>query len=98
MEGFFSSLFPMPPKAAANKPILVHDFHNSFSRVLFCGIESNLVLFEMLMYSVIQACTQSTALAASITYAVTLVVRWLKKRFAENNIARKSLVDPHFLL
>ncbi|KAK9819713.1 hypothetical protein WJX72_001576 [[Myrmecia] bisecta] len=91
-------IMQMPPEIANTKPAFVHDFHNSFDAVLFYGCEAELLLFDILLFAVIDMSSQNTTLAASLTYLVWVVVKWIREKVGQNNISRKTMVDSHFLV
>jgi hypothetical protein len=93
---YWQRLFRMPPAAAAT--LLQHDFHNSFASVLFFGQELRLFVFEALLFSSLHMTLGNAATSGFITLIVQQVVVWVRQHWGENNLARKTLVDRHFLI
>lgn len=95
---YWQRLFCMPPAAAATTTLLQHDFHNSFASTLFFGQELRLFVYEALLFSSLHMSMGNAAAAGFITLIVQQVVVWVRQHWGENNLARKTLVDRHFLI
>lgn len=97
-SSFFFRVFGTPPESSLQKTVLVHDHHNSFSFVLFYGQELRLFTFEMLLFCVLDTRLGSPGLAAGVAYALVILIRFIRARWGEVNLAAKTLVDQHFLV
>lgn len=95
---YWQRLFRMPPAAAATTTLLQHDFHNSFASTLLFGQEPRLYVFEALLFSSLHMTLGNAASAGFITLLVQQAVVWVRQHFGQNNLARKTLVDSHFLI
>eukprot|EP00899_Mesostigma_viride_P010701 jgi/Mesvir1/19632/Mv09918-RA.1 len=96
---FFSSLFSVPPDMfQLRQPIFYHDFKHRFSNVLFYGKEVQLLLFNIIIFGIVDCFLKNTGAAVLITYVVEEVIKYLRHQMGENNISKKSLVDGKFLI
>lgn len=98
ISSYWQRLLRLPPAAAASMTLLQHDFHNSFSSTLFFGQELRLYVFEALLFSSLHMSLGNAAAAGFITLIVQQVLVWVRQHFGQNNLARKTLVDSHFLI
>ena len=99
---FTDRLLNMPPETVSMmqgaSPVFYHDFRNAFSRVLFYGIEFQLLVFDILVFCALDAETGSFAVAAFLTWIIGSFVDYVRASFGEANISRKSLIDERFLI
>jgi meckelin len=99
---FTDRLLNLPPESVSSmqgaSPVFFHDFRNAFSRVLFYGIEYQLLVFDILMFTAFDAETGSFASAAFLTWLIGSLVDFARATLGEANISRKSLIDNRFLI
>ncbi|XP_028665660.1 meckelin-like [Erpetoichthys calabaricus] len=69
-----------------------------FSNVLCYGNELTLLLFDLLLFCVIDLGTQNFVLAAIITFLVQQVIEILRYYLGRRNLSAKTLVDNCFLI
>ncbi|XP_041123884.1 meckelin-like isoform X2 [Polyodon spathula] len=69
-----------------------------FSNVLYYGNELVLLLFDTLLFCIIDLGTQDIVLATILTYLVQQLLEMLRYYIARNNLAKKTLVDQCFLI
>eukprot|EP00939_MAST-03C_sp_MAST-3C-sp1_P000330 g330.t1 len=67
-----------------------------FESVLFMGVETDLVLFNMLNFCVWYFATGNYVASALLTYVFYGIVRFARDYFGRYNIAHKSLLDERF--
>lgn len=67
------------------------------SEVMFSGVEYDLLLFDILVYSLIDLAGNSM-LSVVITYLVDLFICKIRQHYGQKNISQKNLVDERFLL
>ena len=99
---FTNRLINMPPESVSSmqgaSPIFYHDLQMSFQRTLFYGIETQLFIFDVLVFTALDKALNSFALAAFITWAIGATVDHIRSQFGSANISRKSLIDERFLI
>ncbi|RXM31158.1 Meckelin [Acipenser ruthenus] len=69
-----------------------------FSNVLYYGNELVLLLFDTLLFCIIDLGTQNIVLATILTYLVQQLLEMLRYYIARNNLTKKTLVDQCFLI
>ncbi|MGH0122332.1 UNVERIFIED_CONTAM: hypothetical protein FKN15_055092 [Acipenser sinensis] len=69
-----------------------------FSSVLYYGNELVLLLFDTLLFCIIDLGTQNIVLATVLTYLVQQLLEMLRYYIARNNLTKKTLVDQCFLI
>ncbi|NXI58330.1 MKS3 protein, partial [Chloroceryle aenea] len=80
------------------KSIFYNDEGHSFSEVLYYGSETTLLIFDILVFSVVDLASQSFVLAAILTYLQQEVFRFIRNTLGQKNLASKTLVDERFLI
>ncbi|KAJ8252692.1 hypothetical protein COCON_G00220040 [Conger conger] len=70
----------------------------SFTNVLYFSNELTLLLFDTLLFCVIDLGSQDLVLAAVLTYAVQQVLHSLRCSLSRRNVSEKTLVDRCFLI
>ena len=99
---FMDKFTDMPPESVSMmqgaSPIFYHDFKMAFTRVLFYGIEWQLLIFDVLVFTAIDMEVTSFAIAAFCTWVVGMGVDVIRSTWGEINISRKSLIDQRFLI
>jgi meckelin len=92
----------MPPESVSSmqgaSPIFYHDLQMSFVRTLWYGAETQLFIFDVLVFCAVDKALDSFALAAFITWIVGACVDRARAAFGSANISRKSLIDERFLI
>ncbi|XP_071823603.1 meckelin-like isoform X2 [Apostichopus japonicus] len=81
-----------------DKGFLFNDDGHSFDQALFFGHESTLLLFELLLFCVVDLIFQNYLLAGIVTYIISIVLSMLRSSFGRYNLAKKTLVDERFLI
>jgi len=90
------------PPETSDKSILTGDDKGLFTSVLFLGVEVDLMLFNILTWSVVDLWVgddtgNNPALAAFITYLSDRLVRYVRGHFGRENLHTKTFVDERFL-
>lgn len=85
------------PGGAGRVTYMMTDKAYRFERVMFRGIELDLLIWDILVYCVTDYSLQSPTIAAAVTYVVALALAWLRTHFGQRNIAFKTLIDERFL-
>lgn len=65
---------------------------------MLAGREYDLVLFNVITYGVFDMAYTNTFVAIFFTYSFDVLVRVIRAELAVGNIARKTFIDPRFLL
>merc|ERR1711991_280606 len=96
---FWEKLLRQPPALAiSNQPsVFQPDRDFQYCRLLFLGRETDLLLFNILTYSVVDLWFNSTAASILITYLLNLAITWFRQALGQANIAKKTLIDERFL-
>ena len=99
---FFDRILNMPPESVSMmqgaSPVFYHDFQMNFQKVMFYGIELQLMIFDLLVFTALDKEFNSFAIAAFLTWLVGIFVDHFRQSFGETNISRKSLIDGRFLI
>jgi len=84
---FMERIMSMPPESLAthsgSQPIFYHDFSNTFSSVLYYGIEAQLLIFELLVFTAVDAEMKSFAIATFITWLAGCTISYVRSVFGE---------------
>ncbi|XP_076112599.1 meckelin-like [Mytilus galloprovincialis] len=83
---------------ASEKGIFYNDDGHSFDRALFYGNESALVVFDTLLFCIIDLIFQNFVLAGVLTYLITELIAMARDSGGRMNLAKKTLVDQRFLI
>ncbi|XP_032649664.2 meckelin-like [Chelonoidis abingdonii] len=94
LERFMDMEFQEP----VDMSILYKDASALFSRTLFYNNELALLVFNTLLFSVVDLGTQDFLLAAIITFVVQKLVKMLQHALGRTNLAAKTLVEKQFLI
>ena len=85
----------LPPP---DKAIFYNDDGRSFNSVLFYGNEWTLMLFDLLVFAVMDLASKDFVFAGIFTYLVTKFLTILRDNLGRKNLTRKTLVDERFLI
>ncbi|ESO89760.1 hypothetical protein LOTGIDRAFT_192673 [Lottia gigantea] len=78
--------------------VLYNDNGHSFDQVLFYGNELTLILFDILMFCMVDYAAQDFVLAGVLTYLVSELITMARTIGGKKNLASKTLVDDRFLI
>ncbi|CAL1292605.1 unnamed protein product [Larinioides sclopetarius] len=81
----------------ADRGYFYNDDGRSFSAVLFYGNESILLLFDLLLFSIIDIASSDYILAMILTFGIAKIIQGLRRNAGRRNLVRKALVDERFL-
>lgn len=81
-----------------DRSFFYNDERMLFSNVLYYGHELVLLLFDALLFSVVDLGTQDFVLAAIITYLLQKILETVREAISRRNLATKTLVDERFLI
>ncbi|GFW13235.1 hypothetical protein TNCV_4121341 [Trichonephila clavipes] len=81
----------------ADRGYFYNDDGRSFSSVLFYGNESILLLFDVLLFSVIDIASSDYVLSMILTFVTAKAIQGLRRSAGRRNLVRKALVDERFL-
>ena len=96
---YFQMLTRLPPIAANEDSVFVHDYFNSWTNTILIGNDLRMYTYEALFFCTVDCLAiNNVATTAFITFIVSRFLTWLRKRMGANNLASKTLVDPHFLI
>jgi len=91
-------IFDVPPDTALTaQSILSPARLNAFGNVLFLGCEYDLLLFDILVYSLVDL-AQNTTISILVTFLVGKIVSIVRSWWGKKNLSRKTLVDSRFLI
>ncbi|XP_069822408.1 meckelin-like isoform X2 [Dendropsophus ebraccatus] len=80
------------------KSLFYNDDRYHFSRTLFYSNELVLLLFDTLLFCVIDLGIQNFVLATIITFLVQMFVKILRSEIGKKNLSRQTLVEENFLI
>ncbi|XP_076448752.1 meckelin-like [Babylonia areolata] len=83
---------------ATDKGIFYKDNGHSFDQVLFYGNEMSLMLFDILLFCMVDLIWQNYVLDGVIVFLITSLVTIIRDTAGRKNLARKTLVDERFLI
>ncbi|GFT73874.1 hypothetical protein NPIL_460851 [Nephila pilipes] len=81
----------------ADRGYFYNDDGRSFSSVLFYGNESILLLFDVLLFSMIDIASNDYVLSMILTFVIAKAIQGLRRSAGRRNLVRKALVDERFL-
>ncbi|GCB74576.1 hypothetical protein scyTo_0003667 [Scyliorhinus torazame] len=81
-----------------DRSFFYNDDRTLFSNVLYYGHELVLLLFDTLLFAVVDLGAQDFVLAAIITYLVQKILQLIRTAISRRNLATKTLVDERFLI
>lgn len=70
----------------------------AFTSVIFYGNEWSLLLFDMLLFAIVDLIAQNYVLAAVITYIIGWGLQCVRDFLGKGNLGRKTLIDNRFLI
>ncbi|OQR98550.1 transmembrane protein [Achlya hypogyna] len=89
----------IPPDMGSGKTsLLVPDVSSQFTSVLFLGLETDLMLWNILVFSVSDLWWGNHAISALCTFIAEGAMVRLRQHLGERNVARRTLVDDRFLV
>ncbi|XP_069494812.1 meckelin-like isoform X2 [Ambystoma mexicanum] len=95
---FLERIMGMEFQQPIERSILYNDDRGLFSKVLFYGNELVLLLFDILLFSVVDLGAQNFVLAAIITYIVQKLVVILRATVGRKNLSKQTMVEEQFLI
>ena len=91
-------ILDMELQAPLDKGIFFNDDSKSFTTALLYGVEWSLLLFDLLLFAVIDMAATNYILAAVITYFGDVLIVAVRDTLGKKNLARKTLVHERFLI
>ncbi|XP_077144952.1 meckelin-like [Ranitomeya variabilis] len=95
---FLESVLDVEFQQPIDKSILYTDDRFRFSRTLFYSNELVLLLFDTLLFCVIDLGTQNFVLATIITFVVQTFVKILRSEIGRKNLSMQTMVEENFLI
>ncbi|XP_073411007.1 meckelin-like isoform X3 [Dendrobates tinctorius] len=95
---FLESVLDVEFQQPIDKSILYADDRFHFSRTLFYSNELVLLLFDTLLFCVIDLGTQNFVLATIITFVVQTFVKILRSEIGKKNLSMQTMVEENFLI
>ncbi|CAH2324113.1 meckelin-like isoform X1 [Pelobates cultripes] len=95
---FLESIADIEFQQPIEKSFFYTDDRSRFSRTLFYGNELTLLLFDTLLFCIVDLGTQNFVLATIITFAVQMIVRLLRLYFGKKNLSTQTMVEEIFLI
>ena len=91
-------ILDMELQAPLDKGIFFNDDSKSFTTALLYGVEWSLLLFDLLLFAVIDMAATNYILAAVVTYFGDVLIVAVRDTLGKKNLARKTLVHERFLI
>ncbi|XP_040265597.1 meckelin-like [Bufo bufo] len=95
---FLESVLDLEFQQPIDKSIFYNDERLRFGRALFYGNELVLLLFDTLLFCVIDLGTQNFVLATIITFVVQMLVKFLRSEIGKKNLSMQTMVEENFLI
>ncbi|XP_067853617.1 meckelin-like [Heptranchias perlo] len=95
---FLERILDFEFQRSEDRSFFYNDDRTLFSNALYYGHELVLLLFDILIFSVVDLGTQDFVLAAIITYLVQKILELIREAISRRNLATKTLVDERFLI
>uniref|UniRef100_UPI00398E4F66 meckelin-like n=1 Tax=Pristiophorus japonicus TaxID=55135 RepID=UPI00398E4F66 len=95
---FLERILDFEFQRSEDRSFFYNDDRTLFSNALYYGHELVLLLFDTLLFSVVDLGTQDFVLAAIITYLVQKILELVREAISRRNLATKTLVDERFLI
>lgn len=95
---FLESIMDIAFQQPIEKSIFYSDDRYRFSCTLFYSNELVLLLFDTLLFCVIDLGTQNFVLATIITFVVQMFVKILRSEIGKKNISMQTMVEENFLI
>ncbi|KAM9848023.1 meckelin-like [Aulostomus maculatus] len=81
----------------AEQNIFYNDDSHSYSKVLFYGNETTLLIFDTLFFCLVDLASQNFVLAAVLTYLQQMIFRWIRNSVGRRNLLNKALLDERLM-
>ncbi|KAJ1084250.1 hypothetical protein NDU88_004402 [Pleurodeles waltl] len=95
---FLERVMGMEFQQPTEKSFLYNDDSANFSKILFYGNELVLLLFDTLLFSVIDMGATNFVLAAIITFIIQKIIVVLCSTIARKNLSKQTMVEEQFLI
>ncbi|XP_077542856.1 meckelin isoform X2 [Haemaphysalis longicornis] len=93
----FEKLLDIEFNDTVDRGFFYNDNGHSFDAVIYHGYEFTLVLWDLLMFCVVDFASSDFVLAAAITYVVDKALQGWRRYLSRRNLVKKALVDERFL-
>ncbi|XP_041455503.1 meckelin-like [Lytechinus variegatus] len=94
----FEKILDMEFYDPSDKGFFYNDDGHAFQKAIFYGNEATLLVFELLLFCIVDLIFTNYVLAGAITYIVSMLIIRIRDSFGRSNVARKTLVDERFLI
>lgn len=95
---FVENLLDVEFQEPIDQGIFYQDNGHSFDALLIRGHEMTFLVFEALLFALVDYGSQSYDLAAVCTYFVSKSLQFIRQRAGKQALARKTLIDNRFLV
>lgn len=92
------NILDMELQAPMETAFFYKDDTKSFTSALLYGVEWSLLLFDILLFAVVDMAASDYILAAVVTYFVEIIISTARDSLGKKNLARKTLVHERFLI
>lgn len=93
----FEKLLDVEFTDVMDRGVFYNDDGHSFDAVIYYGHELTLVLFDLLLFCVIDLVACDFVVAAVLTFAIDKVLEGFRRYLSKRNLVKKALVDERFL-
>ena len=91
-------LLGIPPAMNNDTNVFTIRKLESYFRIFLTGIEWILMMTDLTLFHALEIATESPAIAAFIVFVFDSLYTRLYSKWGKNNVAKKSLLDIHFLM
>ncbi|XP_018427914.1 PREDICTED: meckelin-like [Nanorana parkeri] len=95
---FLENVLNIEFQQAIDKSIFYNDDRYHFSRAVFYSNELILLLFDTLLFCIIDLGTQNFILATILTFVIQMLVKILRAQIGRKNLSSQTLVEESFLI
>ncbi|XP_053304282.1 meckelin-like [Spea bombifrons] len=95
---FLENIIDMEFQQPIDKSFFYNDNRSRFSQTLFYGNELTLLLFDTLLFCIVDLGTQNFVLATIITFVVQMIVKLLRLYIGKKNLSSQTMVEENFLI
>ncbi|XP_022258525.1 meckelin-like [Limulus polyphemus] len=94
---FLENLFDIEFYEPTERGYFYNDNGHSFDATLFIGNEGTILMFDVLLFCLIDNATQDFILSAIVTFFINKVIIYVRRNSGRRNVVRKALIDERFL-
>jgi len=97
---FMNRIMEVPPDLSigGSESVVYPDPAHEWTRCLLYGVESELLLFNILTFAMCDLWFDDSLVSVVLTYLMEQLVVGVRSSFGQKNLAEKTLIDERFLI